>query len=58
MARSLARPVSLAELALPCRLGASGLEEIVKITLGSDEQRQLEKSAAAVRELVEVMGLS
>ncbi|MDX6494545.1 MAG: malate dehydrogenase [Gaiellales bacterium] len=45
-------------MGVPCRLGAGGLEEIVKITLNSDEQRQLETSAAAVRELVEVMGLS
>src|SRR5213592_245246 len=44
-------------MGVPCRLGASGLEEIVKITLDGDEQRQLEKSAAAVHELVEVMGL-
>src|SRR3954470_8915340 len=44
-------------MGVPCRLGASGLEEIVKIALNADEQRQLETSASAVRELVQVMGL-
>jgi malate dehydrogenase len=45
-------------MGVPCKLGASGLEEIVKITLSDDEQAQLERSAASVRELVEVMGIS
>src|SRR5215475_3713572 len=40
---------------VPCRLGATGLEEIIQIELSSEERGQLEKSAAAVRELVEVM---
>ena len=44
-------------MGVPCRLGAAGLEEIVKIELSEDEQGQLERSAAAVRELVGVMGL-
>src|SRR6478672_8568604 len=44
-------------MGVPCRLGSSGLEEIVKIQLSEDEQGQLERSAAAVRELVGVMGL-
>jgi malate dehydrogenase len=44
-------------MGVPCKLGASGLEEIVKITLTDDEQAQLERSAASVRELVEVMGI-
>ncbi len=42
---------------VPCRLGATGLEEIIQIELSSDERGQLDRSAAAVRELVEVMGL-
>jgi malate dehydrogenase len=42
---------------LPCRLGATGLEEIIEIELSSDERGQLDRSAAAVRELVQVMGL-
>jgi len=44
-------------MGVPCRLGSAGLEEIVKIELSEDEQGQLERSAAAVRELVGVMGL-
>jgi malate dehydrogenase len=44
-------------MGVPCRLGAAGLEEIIKITLTDDEQQQLERSAGAVRELVGVMGL-
>jgi malate dehydrogenase len=44
-------------MGVPCRLGAAGLEEIVKISLTDEEQAQLNQSAEAVRELVGVMGL-
>jgi len=44
-------------MGVPCKLGAGGLEEIVKIDLTDDEKSQLGRSAAAVRELVDVMGL-
>jgi malate dehydrogenase len=44
-------------MGVPCRLGAAGLEEIVKISLSDEEQSQLNRSAEAVRELVGVMGL-
>jgi malate dehydrogenase len=44
-------------MGVPCRLGAGGLEEIIKIQLSDDEQKQLHRSAEAVRELVGVMGL-
>jgi malate dehydrogenase len=44
-------------MGVPCRLGASGLEEIIKIQLSDDERQQLHRSADAVRELVGVMGL-
>jgi len=44
-------------MGVPCRLGASGLEEIIKIELSDDERQQLHRSADAVRELVGVMGL-
>jgi len=44
-------------MGVPCRLGASGLEEIIKIQLSDDEQQELNRSADAVRELVGVMGL-
>src|SRR4051795_5302202 len=45
-------------MGVPCRLGASGLEEIIKIQLSSEERSQLNSSADAVRELVGVMGLA
>ena len=39
------------------RLGAGGLEEIIEVELTEHEQTQLRKSAAAVEELVKVMGI-
>ena len=44
-------------MGVPCRLGAAGLEEVVQIDLSAEERAQLERSAAAVRELIAVMGL-
>src|SRR5690348_7113404 len=44
-------------MGIPCRLGASGLEEVIEISLNADEQAQLAQSADAVRELIGVMGL-
>jgi malate dehydrogenase len=40
---------------VPVRLGKAGVEEIVEIDLEDDEKQQLEKSAAAVKELVDAM---
>jgi malate dehydrogenase len=40
---------------VPVRLGKEGVEEIIDIELDSDEQDQLQKSAAAVKELVDAM---
>ena len=40
---------------VPVKLGASGLEEVVEITLSSEEQAMLQKSVDAVEELVGVM---
>ena len=40
---------------MPVKLGAKGLEQIVEIKLTGDEQAALERSAAAVRELVQVI---
>ena len=40
---------------VPVKLGAGGLEEIISVTLTDDEQAALMKSAAAVRELVEII---
>src|SRR5271168_2543290 len=42
---------------VPCKLGAAGIEEIVQIQLTAEENAALQKSAAAVRELISVLGL-
>ena len=42
---------------VPAKLGAQGLEQIVEIELTEDERVLLQKSASAVKELVEVMGI-
>src|SRR6202166_406776 len=44
-------------IGVPGKLGAAGLEEIIQIKLTEQEQADLNKSAAAVRELVTVLGL-
>src|ERR1700745_3341066 len=40
---------------VPCKLGARGLEKIIEIKLTADEQVSFSKSAAAVKELVDVL---
>lgn len=40
---------------VPVKLGAKGIEEVLQIELAPSERAALEKSAAAVKELVEVM---
>jgi malate dehydrogenase len=40
---------------VPVKLGAGGLEEIIEIKLTKEEREALNRSAATVRELVEVM---
>ena len=42
---------------LPCKLGAKGLEQIIEINLLADERIALQKSAAAVPELVDILGI-
>lgn len=42
---------------VPVKLGASGVEEIIKIELTPEEQAALHRSAEAIRELVQVMKL-
>jgi malate dehydrogenase len=42
---------------VPCKLGAKGLEQIIEIRLTPEETAALDKSAAAVRELVAVIGV-
>ncbi len=40
---------------VPVKLGAGGMEKVIEITLTDDEQAALDRSAASVQELVEVM---
>jgi malate dehydrogenase len=42
---------------VPVKLGAKGIEQIIEIKLTTEEQAALEKSAAAVKELVAVIGV-
>jgi malate dehydrogenase len=42
---------------VPVKLGARGVEQIVQITLTPDESAALHKSAQAVKELVDVIGM-
>jgi malate dehydrogenase len=42
---------------VPVKLGARGIEQIVEIKLTPEEQAALEKSAAAVKELVDIIGV-
>jgi len=42
---------------VPVKLGARGIEQIIEIKLTPEEKAALDKSAASVRELVNVLGL-
>ena len=42
---------------VPCKLGARGLEEIIQIKLTPEEDAAFKKSAGAVKELVDVIGV-
>ena len=42
---------------VPVKLGARGIEQIIEIKLTQEEKAALDKSAASVRELVNVLGL-
>ena len=42
---------------VPVKLGARGMEQIIQIKLTPDEDAALKKSAAAVKELVDVIGV-
>ncbi|CAI8047148.1 Malate dehydrogenase [Geodia barretti] len=44
-------------LGVPVKLGRSGVEEVIEIKLTPDEQAALDRSAAAVRELTEKIGV-
>jgi len=42
---------------VPAKLGAKGIEQVVEIKLTEEERTLLQKSASAVKELVDVMGI-
>ncbi|MBI4165872.1 MAG: malate dehydrogenase [Acidobacteria bacterium] len=42
---------------VPVKLGAKGVEEIIEIRLTDEEKAALQKSAAAVKELVDIIGV-
>ena len=42
---------------VPVKLGAKGVEQIIQITLTPEEQALLNKSAAAVKALTDVIGV-
>jgi len=42
---------------VPVKLGASGVEQIIEIRLTPDEASALNRSAASVKELIEILGL-
>ncbi|MDQ3584460.1 MAG: malate dehydrogenase [Pyrinomonadaceae bacterium] len=42
---------------VPCKLGARGLEQIIEINLTTEERIALQKSAASVQELANVLGV-
>ncbi|HVB98617.1 MAG TPA: malate dehydrogenase [Candidatus Dormibacteraeota bacterium] len=44
-------------MGVPAKLGSDGIEKIIEIKLAADEQAALEKSAAAVRQMVETLGI-
>ena len=42
---------------VPVKLGANGVEQIIQIRLTAEEDEALKKSAAAVQELVGIIGV-
>lgn len=44
-------------MGVPVKLGAKGMEEIIQVELNESERAALKKSAAAVEELIKVMGI-
>ncbi len=42
---------------VPCKLGKNGVEQIIEISLTNDERAALQKSAGAVEELVNILGI-
>jgi len=44
-------------IGVPCKLGSNGLEQIMEIKLNEEEDAALKRSAAAVKELCDVIGV-
>ena len=42
---------------VPVKLGERGVEQVIELKLTTEEQAAMQKSAAPVRELVDVLGL-
>jgi malate dehydrogenase len=42
---------------VPVKLGARGVEQIIEITLTAEEDAALKKSAGAVKELTDIIGV-
>ena len=42
---------------VPCKLGKNGVEQIIEISLTNEERAALQSSAAAVQELIDVLGI-
>jgi malate dehydrogenase len=42
---------------VPVKLGAKGVEQIIEVKLSAEDKAALDKSAASVRELVNVLGV-
>jgi malate dehydrogenase len=42
---------------VPAKLGARGIEQVIEIKLTAEEKAALDKSAASVQELVNVLGV-
>ena len=42
-------------MGVPVKLGAGGVEQVIEIKLTDEEQAMLDRSAASVQELVDVM---
>jgi malate dehydrogenase len=42
-------------MGVPCKLGPSGIEQIIELDLSDDEQQALKTSSDAVREVVGVL---
>jgi malate dehydrogenase len=40
---------------VPVKLGANGIEQILQVKLTPEEQAELDKSAASVKELIDVI---